>query len=92
MSSYIARKVVQSFLRSTTSGVDSEKLTNREEDVLGYVARGYANKEVAEALGLTTETVRGYLKTIYRKLHVRSRTEAAMKFHGKRKDLEAGDN
>ena len=54
----------------------------RETDVLGYVARGYTNKEIAEALGLSTETVHGYLKTIYTKLHVRSRTEAAMKFRG----------
>jgi DNA-binding NarL/FixJ family response regulator len=82
MSSYIARKVVQSFLRPATPEQTSESLTNREKDVLDYVARGYTNKEIAEALGLTTETVRGYLKTIYRKLQVRSRTEAAMKFHG----------
>jgi len=84
MSSYIARKVVQSFMRPMPSGQSTESLTSRETDVLGYVARGYANKEIAEALGLTTETVRGYLKTIYRKLQVRSRTEAAMKFHEKR--------
>lgn len=87
MSSYIARKVVQSFLRPAPPDQTSESLTNREKDVLDYVARGYTNKEIAEALGLTTETVRGYLKTIYRKLQVRSRTEAAMKFHGQREDV-----
>ena len=82
MSSYIARKVVQSFQRQTPSDKPTENLTKRETDVLGYVARGYTNKEIAEALGLSTETVHGYLKTIYTKLHVRSRTEAAMKFRG----------
>jgi DNA-binding NarL/FixJ family response regulator len=80
MSSYIARKVVQSFQRQGPSEKASENLTKRENDVLNYVARGYTNKEIADALGLSAETVRGYLKTIYSKLHVRSRTEAAMKF------------
>jgi len=82
MSSYIARKVVQSFQRDRPSDKPAENLTRRETDVLGYVARGYTNKEIAEALGLSTETVHGYLKTIYTKLHVRSRTQAAMKFRG----------
>jgi DNA-binding NarL/FixJ family response regulator len=82
MSSYIARKVVQSFQKYSPSDKPAENLTKRETDVLSYVARGYTNKEIAEALGLSTETVHGYLKTIYTKLHVRSRTEAAMKFRG----------
>jgi DNA-binding NarL/FixJ family response regulator len=82
MSSYIARKVVQSFQKYSPSDKPAENLTRRETDVLSYVARGYTNKEIAEALGLSTETVHGYLKTIYTKLHVRSRTEAAMKFRG----------
>ncbi len=80
MSSYIARKVVQSFRHQGASDGPGEKLTKRETDVLGYVSRGYTNKEIAGALGLSTETVRGYLKTVYSKLHVRSRTEAALKF------------
>ena len=50
--------------------------------MLALVARGELNKEIAAELGLTLETVRGYLKSIYDKLHVRSRTEAAMKFFG----------
>lgn len=80
MSSYIARKVVQSFRRQGPSDKPAENLSKRETDVLEYVSRGYTNKEIADALGLRAETVRGYLKTIYTKLHVRSRTEAAMKF------------
>jgi len=80
MSGYIARKVVQSFQRQGPSDKIAENLTKREADVLNYAARGYTNKEIADALGLSSETVRGYLKTIYGKLHVRSRTEAAMKF------------
>ncbi len=82
MTSYIARKVVQSFRRQGPSDKPTENLSKRETDVLEYVARGYSNKEIADALGLKAETVRGYLKTVYTKLHVRSRTEAAMKFRG----------
>jgi len=82
MTSYIARKVVQSFRRQGPSDKPAENLSKRETDVLEYVARGYSNKEIADALGLKAETVRGYLKTVYTKLHVRSRTEAAMKFRG----------
>jgi DNA-binding NarL/FixJ family response regulator len=80
MSSYIARQVVQSFARRTNPGAPT--LSPREQEVLALVAKGYINKEIAEKLGVTLETVRTYLKIIYDKLHVRSRTEAAMKFFG----------
>jgi len=79
MSAYIARKVVQSFQRQASSTTADETLSKRESEVLGYVARGYSDKEVAEALGLTSATVRSYLKSIYGKLHVHSRTQAILK-------------
>jgi len=79
MSAYIARKVVQSFQQPTPSAPPEEVLSKRESEVLGYVSRGYSDKEVAEALGLTPATVRSYLKTIYSKLHVHSRTQAIAK-------------
>jgi DNA-binding NarL/FixJ family response regulator len=79
MSAYIARKVVQSFQHQAPAGKPDEALSKRESEVLGYVARGYSDKEVAEALGLTPSTVRSYLKNIYAKLHVHSRTQAILK-------------
>ena len=79
MSAYIARKVVQSFQQQATAPHPEEVLSKRESEVLGYVSRGYSDKEVAEALGLTPATVRSYLKTIYSKLHVHSRTQAIAK-------------
>ena len=79
MSAYIARKVVQSFQRQTPTTKPDEALSKRESEVLGYVARGYSDKEVADALGLSPATVRSYLKTIYGKLHVHSRTQAILK-------------
>lgn len=79
MSAYIARKVVQSFQQQAPTARPDEVLSKRESEVLSYVARGYSDKEVAEALGLTSATVRSYLKTIYGKLHVHSRTQAILK-------------
>lgn len=79
MSSYIARQVVQSFSKPAAEPATSVALSPREKEVLALVARGYINKEIADMLGITDDTVRGYLKNIYEKLHVRSRTEAAMK-------------
>src|SRR4051794_21798156 len=79
MSAYIARKVVQSFRHQSPTARQDEVLSKRESEVLGYVSRGYSDKEVAEALGLTSATVRSYLKTIYSKLHVHSRTQAILK-------------
>src|SRR5262245_17708729 len=79
MSAYIARKVVQSFQRQAPTARPDEVLSKRESEVLGYVARGYSDKEVADALGLTPATVRSYLKNIYGKLHVHSRTQAILK-------------
>jgi DNA-binding NarL/FixJ family response regulator len=79
MSAYIARKVVQSFQHQSPAAKPDEVLSKRETEVLGYVSRGYSDKEVAEALGLTSATVRSYLKTIYSKLHVHSRTQAILK-------------
>lgn len=79
MSPYIARKVVQSFQQQSPAARQDEVLSKRESDVLEYVSRGYSDKEVAEALGLTSATVRSYLKSIYSKLHVHSRTQAILK-------------
>jgi DNA-binding NarL/FixJ family response regulator len=79
MSAYIARKVVQSFQQQLPAPRPDEALSKRESEVLGYIARGYSDKEVAEALGLTPATVRSYLKTIYGKLHAHSRMQAILK-------------
>lgn len=79
MSTYIARKVVQSFRQPSSVTRPEEALSKRETEVLDCVARGFSDKEVAEALGLSVTTVRSYLKTIYSKLHVHSRLQAVRK-------------
>ncbi len=83
MSSEIARKVVESFRpRPTARPTDPEpqQLTGREEEVLKLLAAGHATKAIATELAVSAETVRFHLKHIYEKLHVRSRTEAVIKY------------
>jgi len=54
------------------------KLTNRELDVLNLLTKGLSNREIAAELLLTSGTIRIYLSTIYGKLDVSSRTQAAI--------------
>jgi DNA-binding NarL/FixJ family response regulator len=80
MSIEIARRVVDSFREPMKAAETSSDLSRREEEVLKLICKGYGNKEIAEHLHLGVETVRTHLKRIYEKLHVRCRTEAAMKY------------
>src|SRR4051812_32732258 len=83
MSAEIARRVVEAFHRprQAASGAQEEiNLSKRETEILDLLTQGLANKEIADRLGLSTETVRVHLKRIYDKLHVHSRTEAAMRY------------
>jgi DNA-binding NarL/FixJ family response regulator len=80
MSARIARKVVQSFRDPTSEPNLAVKLTDREEQTLSMLAEGYANKEIADKMAVSLSTVRTHLRHIYDKLHVRSRTEAVLKF------------
>ncbi|PAW69763.1 MAG: hypothetical protein B9S30_04060 [Verrucomicrobiia bacterium Tous-C5FEB] len=56
-----------------------EPLTSREEDVLHHLVRGLIKKEIAEELSISQHTVDMHLRAVYRKLHVRSQTEAVSK-------------
>jgi DNA-binding NarL/FixJ family response regulator len=80
MSDRIARKVVQAFQQMGKSSRETENLTQREYEILSYVAKGYQDKEIAEKFFLSSETVRTHLRNIYKKLNVRSRTEATLKY------------
>jgi DNA-binding NarL/FixJ family response regulator len=80
MTEQIARKVVQLFQQMGTSATDTENLTERESEILSLLAKGYYDKELADKLFLSIKTVRTHLRNIYKKLHVRSRTEAVVKY------------
>jgi DNA-binding NarL/FixJ family response regulator len=82
MSGEIARKVIQYFRNQSAVSEDLENLTAREKSVLELVAFGLNNKDIAGRMHVSIDAVRWHLKHIYAKLHVHSRTEAALKFRG----------
>jgi DNA-binding NarL/FixJ family response regulator len=79
MSAEIARKVVAYFHAQAAATKDTDKLTNREREVLDLVAQGFSNKEIAERLDVSLDAVLWHLKHIYQKLHVHSRAQAILK-------------
>ena len=79
MTSEIARMVVRSF-QGGPSEPDSDGLTGREAEILMLVAEGLSNKEIAQKANISPGTVRIHLGHIFKKLHVRCRTEAAAKY------------
>jgi DNA-binding NarL/FixJ family response regulator len=78
MSSEIAGKVIRSFHR--TDATPAEVLTRREEEVVQLLAKGFLSKEIAAQLSISLATVNGHLRNIYEKFHVRTRTEAVLKY------------
>ncbi len=80
MTSYIARKVVQSFHPEPSSVQSPDVLSPREWEVLRLLARGFAYKEICQELNVSMSTVNTHVQRIYEKLHVRSRGEAVAQF------------
>lgn len=80
MTPEIARKVIGQFRQQATTASEVEQLSDREREVLELVMHGHANKAIADRLGVTVAAVKWHLQHIYEKLHVHSRTEAALKF------------
>jgi len=79
MTAHIARLVVQSFQRPAADA-PAENLSEREQQVLDLLSRGLMYKEIADKLQISYETVHTYIRRIYEKLQVRTRTEAVAKF------------
>jgi DNA-binding NarL/FixJ family response regulator len=80
MTTHIARKVVQTLQQAPAPTQAAEALSPREQEVLDCLAKGFLYKEIAEKLGISYETVHTYIRRIYEKLQVRTRTEAVAKF------------
>jgi DNA-binding NarL/FixJ family response regulator len=79
MTMHIARKVVQSFQKAAPAQ-STENLSEREQQVLDLLTQGLIYKEISDKLGIGYETVHTYIRRIYEKLQVRTRTEAVAKF------------
>ena len=86
MSPYIARKLMDSFKEPLkTAQTDRfHGLSERELEVLQHIAKGLLYKEVADALHISIETVKKHLRSIYTKMQVQNRTEAVVKFLGRK--------
>ncbi len=79
MSPHLARRVVQFFSKPESESALS-RLTPGEKEFLDQLANGYAYKEIADRMKISIDTVRSYVRTVYEKLHVHSRTEAVVKY------------
>ncbi len=81
MTPQLARRVVQFFSIPSDGGSSPmAQLTPGEKDFLDQLAKGYAYKEIADRMKISIDTVRSYVRTVYEKLHVHSRTEAVVKY------------
>jgi DNA-binding NarL/FixJ family response regulator len=84
MTSSIARKMVPSFQRTTAATAETEALSSARAHVvrtlLDLLARGCLYKEIGEALGISVPTVNTYIRRIYEKLPVRSRSQTVAEY------------
>jgi len=91
MSGQIARKLVTAFADQPAKSASASKqrrvetlehLCNREQQILDLLAKGHRYKEIADELGISIHTVRSFIRSMYEKLQVHSRTEALIKVRG----------
>ncbi|MFQ5555449.1 MAG: response regulator [Acidimicrobiia bacterium] len=76
---YVQGEITLPLLEHVAGGYEagsSPELSPREREVLGLVARGLENKQIARELGLSEATVKTYLKSVFERLEVRTRAEA----------------
>ena len=74
----IAKKVLDEFHHSEREQLSEEPLTQREVEVLRLIAQGHENREIAGQLVISEATVRTHVSNILGKLHLASRTQAAL--------------
>ena len=94
ISGAMAARLLQDLARDSRPAAPSPspspppRLTQREQEVLGLVAQGKSNKEIALALDIAENTVKNHLKNILEKLHLENRVQAAT--FALRRELDAG--
>ncbi len=80
MSPFIANKVIRFFNKKRQAPDVLALLTEREKQVLEYLAKGLLYKEIANELAISIDTIKKHLSKIYTKLHVQNRSEAILKY------------
>lgn len=91
MTSQIARRLIESFRKNPKNQDASLNLSAREEQILKLVSKGHSNKLIAEELAMSFTTVHTHLKRVFKKLHVQSRTEAAIRYINSRMSEQRPD-
>jgi RNA polymerase sigma factor (sigma-70 family) len=82
MTPKIARKVIANMQKNEASTI-IEELTQRENEVLQLLSKGFLYKEIADKLSIATSTVKRHLSHIYQKLQVQNKTEAINKMYSR---------
>ena len=90
MTSEIARMLVEAFQKKPANVISSDGLTQRESEILALLSEGLRNKEIADRVKISYDTVRAHLRHIYEKLHVRGRTEAVKMYLKSSNSVTAG--
>jgi DNA-binding NarL/FixJ family response regulator len=83
MSAKIARKVITNLQGDSVKNKNIELLTDRENEVIQLLSKGFLYKEIADKLSIATSTVKRHLSHIYQKLQVQNKTEAINKLHNR---------
>jgi len=77
----VAKRILQQFQELSREKEIAEftsPLTHREMEILGYMAKGYLNKQIANELDVSEQTVKNHITSILRKLNVNARTQAVV--------------
>ena len=75
LSKELAYRILQEFPAPRTEDVPDNPLTTRELEILQWVSAGYTNREIADQLGISDQTVKNHLKNILQKLHLENRVQ-----------------
>ena len=81
----LATRVIGTLLQQEHDNICQPVLSPREQDILALLAEGYRNKEIASLLSVSENTIRAHVASLYRKLQVSGRVEAALYYYGKGK-------
>jgi DNA-binding NarL/FixJ family response regulator len=92
MSAQIARRLIESFRSKSKSNSECLTLSTREDQILQLVAKGHSNGLISRKLDIAVETVSSHLERVFKKLHVRSRTEAAVRYIGSKPSQQRLDD
>ncbi len=84
MSSEIAHRVLLSFREIPAAPGTQTLISDRETEVLNLLSKGHLYKEIADRLGISLNTVKQHIHHIYEKLQVQNRTEAVLRYLGKK--------